>query len=189
TPQIIDGKLVHQLSSAASTLSLSNTTPYRNPFLAVDTDYSGSVSAIDALVTIDALNQGGGQLPPLGEIPSNFFYLDISGDGFLSAIDALLVIDFLNQRQGEGELGVVAVQSGYCELVSEEDSHLQASRQQIISQVFPSNMGVQTQVNAFHYGRQLILIPIPREHADLYGPEMPGLAVDFAIEQLGEESF
>ncbi|MEM7473841.1 MAG: GEVED domain-containing protein [Planctomycetota bacterium] len=103
-PQIVAGTFLHRNSSGGATVGLQNSLQHQNPTQPLDTDFSGEVSAIDALLLIDALNQGGGELPVLSSVPENFFYADVSGDDFLSAIDALLVIDFLNTPQnGEGE--------------------------------------------------------------------------------------
>lgn len=63
----------------------------------LDVNNSGSVSPVDALLVIYALNQ------PESRAASEYD-LDVSQDGCLSPIDALLVIDFLNRKEhAEGE--------------------------------------------------------------------------------------
>lgn len=84
-----------------------------NPNNAFDVNADGSVSAIDVLNVINALNTtgsqslGGGE----GEGPSKL-YLDVNADGMLSAMDALMVINHLNSRgAGEGESSVPLILS------------------------------------------------------------------------------
>jgi len=72
---------------------------YTNPVQPLDTTGDGSVSPLDALVVINALNRAG--YVPAG---SGLLYLDVTGDSLLSPRDALLVINHLTQGDGpEGE--------------------------------------------------------------------------------------
>ncbi|MEM7474008.1 MAG: putative Ig domain-containing protein [Planctomycetota bacterium] len=66
--------------------------------LNVDGDASGHVSALDALIVIDELNQGGGELADGVQVDQYDRYVDVNCDGFASAIDALLVVDHLNTK-------------------------------------------------------------------------------------------
>ena len=73
---------------------------------AYDVNGDGTVSAMDVLNVINALNTAGpgtlGNAGGEGENPKIF--LDVNADGALSAMDALLVINYLNsQASGEGE--------------------------------------------------------------------------------------
>lgn len=87
---------------------LTGCSPWTNPDTATDLNADGSVSPIDALVAINALNQdGSGSLssrfaPPqlrgkVAGAAQNF--LDSNGDSELTPIDALLVINWLNRYQ------------------------------------------------------------------------------------------
>ncbi len=64
----------------------------------MDIDKNGSVTALDALLVINLLNQRVQAEPELG---------DIDGNGQVTALDALLIINYLNQKvgqaSGEGE--------------------------------------------------------------------------------------
>ena len=78
--------------------------PWQNPRNPLDVNDDGFVTAIDALLVINALNTGF-QLPP--QLPDPFIpvqYLDVNGNGSVTPIDALLVINELNRpRNPEGE--------------------------------------------------------------------------------------
>lgn len=60
------------------------------------------VSPVDALLIINALNNGGGRVLQGSGVPT-FPYIDVTGEGLLSPVDALQVINFLNQNRGNGE--------------------------------------------------------------------------------------
>jgi hypothetical protein len=60
----------------------------------VDVNADGSISPIDALYVINALNRGETKHANRGP----FTYLDVNSDGLLSPIDALLVINHLNRH-------------------------------------------------------------------------------------------
>jgi uncharacterized repeat protein (TIGR01451 family) len=80
------------------------TAPWTEPFAQNasdprDVNNDGIVSPIDALLTINALNERtgiAGQATSTRNATSNLF-LDVSGDGMLSPIDTLLVINWLNE--------------------------------------------------------------------------------------------
>ena len=62
------------------------------------------VSAIDALIIINRLNQNNGSFPLIpGVSPPPAPFLDVNGDNFVTSQDALNVINELNRRSGSGE--------------------------------------------------------------------------------------
>ncbi len=75
-----------------------------NPQLAFDVNADGFVSALDALLIVDFLNQFGSTSTIADEARAVGYMLDVSDDSSLSALDALLVINRLNSLSGaEGE--------------------------------------------------------------------------------------
>ena len=85
-----------------------------NTVNALDVNADGSVSPIDVLSVINALNSGGSvKLSAGGEgEAAQKLFLDVNSDGSLSPMDALLVINYLNGRglgAGEGEDASVPV--------------------------------------------------------------------------------
>ncbi|MGN6545902.1 MAG: dockerin type I domain-containing protein, partial [Aureliella sp.] len=77
--------------------------PYHNDLIPEDTNQDYSISALDALVVINAINAGqlgGLSSPGVGKADGPM--LDVSGDNVLSPLDALRVINRIN---GEGEVG------------------------------------------------------------------------------------
>jgi hypothetical protein len=90
---------------------------WRNPLNPLDVNGDTRVSALDALVVINALNDGGArQLPPTpgfgipigeaagGEVPGvtqRPSYIDVNNDTRLTVLDALGVINKLNAQAGE----------------------------------------------------------------------------------------
>jgi len=89
----------------------SDTAAYYNPLISTDVNGDFSVTPLDALLDINALNSqamsgvdlGNGVATPATGASSQM--IDVNGDGNVSAIDALLVINQLNQ--GEGEIGIL----------------------------------------------------------------------------------
>lgn len=84
--------------------------PYQNDLIAEDVSGDYNVSALDALLVINAINANqSGELPEVEPgRKADGPLVDTSGDNFLSAIDAFKVINFLN---GEGETTPTAVYS------------------------------------------------------------------------------
>ncbi|MEM6981331.1 MAG: dockerin type I domain-containing protein, partial [Planctomycetota bacterium] len=81
--------------------------PFSNPSTAEDVNGDGSVSPIDALQVINALNAAGGEI---NLATSSSFVLplfpDVDGNGRVTALDALRVINFLNARGTSSEPSV-----------------------------------------------------------------------------------
>ncbi len=72
-----------------------------NYLIAEDVNLDFNVSPLDALLVINALNQGGSRGFAEGEVSSGVAsMLDVNGDNYLSPIDALLIVNRLN---AEGE--------------------------------------------------------------------------------------
>jgi hypothetical protein len=86
------------------------TNPWKNPRNAFDIDDDGSVLPLDALIIINALNDGGARpltvppVPPDAPPP----YLDPSGDDALSPLDALLIINELNAQSAAAQAAAIA---------------------------------------------------------------------------------
>ena len=82
--------------------------PFHNGFWPEDVTNDLRVDARDALIVINAMNQGGSRellnssepTPAEAEVP---YLMDVSGDGALTAIDALRIVNTVNG--GEGETG------------------------------------------------------------------------------------
>ena len=72
---------------------------------AFDVNADGTVTPIDVLNVINALNAGGARtLTGSGEGEGSRIFVDVNADGTVSPMDALLVINYLNSRgSGEGE--------------------------------------------------------------------------------------
>lgn len=87
----------HVLAVDDVILQLDNGLGWHNPLLPEDTSRDGVVSAIDALLIINELNQlGPRSLSALVAADAAAEYVDTNGDNLLSPIDALLVISRLN---------------------------------------------------------------------------------------------
>ncbi len=85
--------------------------PLHNASFAQDVNADGSVSAIDALTIINAMNrqflsQFEGEAPA-ATTPRSTLFLDVNGDKKVTAVDALMVINYMNSRSlsaaAEGE--------------------------------------------------------------------------------------
>jgi hypothetical protein len=82
-----------------------------NYLIAEDVNQDFTVSPVDALLVINALNNGGSRSFGEGEVASGVAAkLDVNGDNLLSPIDALGVINRLN---GEGEDGQFLISYSY----------------------------------------------------------------------------
>jgi hypothetical protein len=85
----------------------SNAFPWQNRKSSLDVNADGFISALDALLVINALNSpsiGRGPLSTPRELNQlSLFYIDTNGDNALSPLDALLVLNELEAAAGEGE--------------------------------------------------------------------------------------
>jgi len=86
---------------------LANPTPYHNDELPYDVSGDGEVSAVDALIVINHLNEHGPGPVGAGD---PVYGVDVNGDGMITALDALLIINEINRLEaavgavkGEGE--------------------------------------------------------------------------------------
>lgn len=106
--------------------------PHQNPLIAEDVNQDNVVSPLDALQTINALNEGQGGT--LEKVASGYWQgeamMDVNGDGELSPVDALNVIRYLN---GEGE-GTPIARFSY-EFVDQEGAPL-SSNQVAVGDIF-----------------------------------------------------
>jgi Dockerin type I domain len=75
--------------------------PWHNFLLPVDVNDTGTVTALDALLIINLLNERG--IGPLDSSVSSPPFVDVTGDGLLTPLDALTVINYLNAQGGGGE--------------------------------------------------------------------------------------
>lgn len=107
-PVMVAGYATHRLISDDATIQLTSGSIWQNPFNRFDVDKNGSVSALDALVTVNRLAvQSQSQLPSL-PVSSEYKFYDVNGDGLATTRDALAVINWLaRQRAGEGESPIV----------------------------------------------------------------------------------
>jgi hypothetical protein len=102
-------------------------TPYfawNNFYKAADVSGDSLITAIDALLVINAINQGKtGRLPPGPTFSDEL--VDVNADGNLSAIDALLVINLLNRAEGESQGGTAQLidHDDFFAYINEDDVH------------------------------------------------------------------
>ncbi len=86
---------------------ISNPRPWQNPANRLDVNRDGRVTALDALLVINALGSpslGRGSLRVPRELSDlSFFDVDTSGDNNLTPLDANLVLNALSNRSGSGE--------------------------------------------------------------------------------------
>ena len=78
---------------------VANPTPYHNASLPEDVNGDGQIVPIDALIVINALNNGlGGALPipPIDDPPP---FLDVNGSNSLEAFDVLMIINHINNNK------------------------------------------------------------------------------------------
>ncbi|TWU04259.1 dockerin type I domain-containing protein [Stieleria varia] len=80
----------------------SNPRPYRNALLRFDVNSDGIVTALDALLIVNALSEGPGRTLPAIRNPGEWYW-DVSGDNRVSALDALQVINELARQKIESE--------------------------------------------------------------------------------------
>ncbi len=92
-----------------------NTVSRTNTVFPQDVNNSGFVSALDALLVINAINQFGTGLLPAPPVNIKG-QVDINNDGLVTALDALLVINYINLHVGgEGESFATATDAGFSE--------------------------------------------------------------------------
>ncbi len=86
------------------------TNPWKNPRNRFDIDDDGNVLPLDALIVINALNDGGSRPLAVPPVPPNVPppYLDPSGDDSLSPLDALLIINELNGQSAGAQAVALA---------------------------------------------------------------------------------
>ncbi len=97
-PQLLDGRATAKLTADGKTVLLQSG-KFTNPLNSLDTTFDGVVTARDALLVINHINQ-----VSAGTTPTVEAYLDTNGNGVISALDVLLVINDINSRSaGEGE--------------------------------------------------------------------------------------
>ncbi|WP_197167734.1 Calx-beta domain-containing protein [Neorhodopirellula pilleata] len=77
------------------------TQAYSNLFSPTDSTADGSVTALDALVVINYLNEFGSGT--LNGAANDDYYLDVNRDNTVTALDALIVINRLNESSGLSE--------------------------------------------------------------------------------------
>ena len=109
-PSTLDGQATASPGGSAEGASV-----WRNAKNPLDTTDDGLVSARDALVIINFIDEFGiGAIPSLTPNPlQGVFYLDVSGNLGVEPQDALLVINYLSDRSataGEGEAPAPAAQ-------------------------------------------------------------------------------
>lgn len=105
--------------------------PYHNDLIPEDTNQDYSISALDALVVINAINAGqlgGLSSPGVGKADGPM--LDVSGDNALSPLDALRVINRIN---GEGEVGDLV---GFTLKLADQNGNDLTSNQVSVGQTF-----------------------------------------------------
>ncbi|MEM7474336.1 MAG: right-handed parallel beta-helix repeat-containing protein [Planctomycetota bacterium] len=76
---------------------------WHNMAMPLDVNADDAVSAIDALLIINFLNERNDSNLQNQQAPNGQFHIDVNNDGFASAIDALTLINALNTQNGEGE--------------------------------------------------------------------------------------
>lgn len=116
--------------------------PHQNPDRPEDVNGDGVITAVDALIIINMLNNGE-QLPD--EPPSDSggeppYHPDVSGDDKLTPLDALLIINRLNNQNGneaEGEAGPVELFAGFPvdQWQREHDSEIDAELEYLLQQL------------------------------------------------------
>ncbi|MFN3193026.1 MAG: Ig-like domain-containing protein [Aureliella sp.] len=99
-------------SVAVFVLDYSDPSPWQNNDKVVDVNDDSIVSALDALLAVNAINNRGGN-PKLPQEPeqldSLFGFVDASGDGFITPLDALMIINWINANGGgEGESAIAS---------------------------------------------------------------------------------
>ena len=74
---------------------------YRNPNISDDVDGDGTVSPLDVLTLVNAIN-GQREMPLSKYTPGKAPFLDVNGDGGMSPLDILTVINAINSGKYSG---------------------------------------------------------------------------------------
>lgn len=107
--EIVDDTLQYVVTDGEIALKIRGT-QWTNPLDRFDTNNSGHVTALDALVILNQLRRGDATVDgtaklvdptTLATLPDKFY--DVSGEGSLSPIDALQILNFLNRNRASGE--------------------------------------------------------------------------------------
>lgn len=95
-------------------MDFNNEKPWQNDANEFDVNDDDNVTAIDALLAINEINNGvNGQLPGDASSASGIFgFVDASGDGFLTPLDALMIINRINSG-GSGEFNSANASYGF----------------------------------------------------------------------------
>jgi hypothetical protein len=101
TYQAFDGEMFSQIVTATITIGEPLPSTHQNPVNNLDVNADGRVSAIDALLVINLLNEREGSIN-VNTLPPPPPYVDVNGDYRVSAFDALLIINELNLRSSGG---------------------------------------------------------------------------------------
>ncbi|PAY20398.1 hypothetical protein CKO51_06060 [Rhodopirellula sp. SM50] len=113
--QIVDEMLQRVFTNGPATIVLIGPDGWTHPILSTDVDGNGSVTPIDALRVINALERGqvfddaGVLVDPATADPNAFAFYDVNGDLRLTTLDALIVINELARLESESEGEQVAV--------------------------------------------------------------------------------
>ena len=108
---------------------LENETPAHNQDAPFDVDHSNEVTAFDALLIINYLNQFGPGPVENGDFGYSY---DVNGDGLVSALDALLVINHINITLNQG--GTVGGESNEAESLPEGEQSVPDQQAPVIPQ-------------------------------------------------------
>ena len=105
TGRLENNTWVQPYRNGDATIEIVSDTAWQNKVLTLDVDGDRSISPLDVLLLINAINSNafsGGTLPQRGSIAQTAF-LDPDGDNSLSPLDVLTVINRINRGEGEGE--------------------------------------------------------------------------------------
>ncbi len=120
-PQEAEGKITSRLTKGDAAVLL-NLNAFVNVIQPLDSNFDGSVSAIDALLVINYLNTAVG-----GNSPTVDAFIDVNGDGTISALDVLLIINFINTNPPALEGEAVAIASATPTATSTDSANTQAA--------------------------------------------------------------
>ncbi|MBB3207362.1 hypothetical protein FHS27_003183 [Rhodopirellula rubra] len=92
-PYVEADRTIHQIMTGERVIEFENTNKDQNPVTPHDVDRSGKVSALDALIVINHLNQSTAE--PVHGRSEEGYYLDVNGDSRFTPLDALKIINRL----------------------------------------------------------------------------------------------